>query len=145
MQKLVKPYLWYVGLFWLLYGIANIIAPSTLSYVSGLDQSSWIVAAEVRAMYGGLEWGLGLFTLLGLCPAFNYERAAVLLNAIVLSALAVTRAAGILIDGPGLEGLAISFGMDNIPLSYNSGALWFFEVPFGILGFLLISKTKKEG
>ena len=145
MPKLTKFYLWYVGLFWTLYGLANIFYPEILTMVATLGQDNWVAAAEVRAMYGGAEYAIGLFTLIGLCPAFDFQKAAILLNALLLTALAVTRAAGMLIDGPGIEAFIVSFGMTDIPASYNSGAFWFFEVPFAILGWFLLFKNKPIG
>ena len=126
----------------MLYGAAVIFKPEILSIVASLGQESWVVAAEVRAMYGGLEFGIGLFTLLGLCPAFDYHRAAIMLNAILLTCLALTRILGMLLDGPGVGAFAVSFGATDIPASYNSGALFFFEAPFAILGWVLLAKLR---
>ena len=141
---MAKFYLWFLGLFWLLYGIAVSFHPAILTYVAQFDLSNWIVAAEVRAMYGGLEWGLGIFTLLGLCPAFDYKRAAILLNAILMTLLTLTRFAGVLIDAPDASALALTFGFDNIPQNYNSGALWCLELPMAIMGWVLVSRFKSE-
>jgi len=146
MNKWSKLYLWYVGLFWALYGMALSFNPDILTLVTGINQDNWVIAAEIRAMYGGLEWGIGLFTLLAVCPRFyKYHHAAILLNAIILSGLTIFRVWGMLVSGPGgIEPFMIDFGTDNIPLSYNAGALWAFEIPCAILGWILLKHLPEK-
>ena len=142
--RLSHFYLIYVGLFWSLYGLANIIYPQILTHVALLGQQHWVAAAEVRAMYGGAEFAIGVFTLIGLSRNGDYKKPAILLNALLLSGLAVTRIIGLLIDGPDASVFAVSFSLTQIPPSYNSGALWFFELPFALLGWYLFFKSNGE-
>lgn len=72
------------------YGLVSLIAPAVPAGFAGLVMSNGDAFAEIGAMYGGLQTGVGLFCLLALVRA-EYFRAGLLLLVIVIGALAIAR------------------------------------------------------
>lgn len=78
------------GLVFSAYGIACFISPELPAGYAGLEITSGDAFAEMGAMYGGLQFGFGLFCLLGgLIP--NLQRAALLLLVLSIGCLAMAR------------------------------------------------------
>jgi hypothetical protein len=50
------------GLLWFLYGAFCFFAPERFSEIAGVGPTSTTGTIEIRAMYGGLEMGLGALT-----------------------------------------------------------------------------------
>lgn len=72
------------------YGLVSLISPAVPAGFAGLVMSNGDAFAEIRAMYGGLQTGVGLFCLLALIRA-EYFRAGLILLVIVIGALAIAR------------------------------------------------------
>jgi len=136
---MVKLYLGFCTLVWLGYGLFCGLMTEQVGGIVGYDLSYWGGMVEAKAMYGGAQVAIGLFCLLGLINASEYAKPAVMFSFIALSSLALFRLIGLLTIGPGL-------GLDfEDPLNgYNSGALWFFEVPFAVMAFLLLRSFDKQ-
>lgn len=74
------------------YGLVSLVWPDIPAGYAGLSMTNGNAVAEVGAMYGGLQIGLGLFCLLGAIRATLYRPALGLL-VMCLAALALSRLA----------------------------------------------------
>lgn len=106
------------------YGLVCLVSPSVVAEQTGMQLATGIAAAEVRAMYGGLQTGVGLLALAGvLRPGL---RPAVLLALVFLFfGLASGRLIGIVVEPD--------------PGAYNLGA-FVFESLFGAISVWLIAR-----
>ncbi|RLQ23192.1 DUF4345 domain-containing protein [Seongchinamella sediminis] len=85
-----KGLLWAAGLVFAVYGVACFVTPELPAGYAGLGIGSGDAYAEMAAMYGGLQFGFGLFLLLAaLKPGFY--RAALTLLVMAIGCLAVAR------------------------------------------------------
>lgn len=125
-------------LVWTLYGAWLFVDPKGLSYI-GLAFTHWSVIVEVVAMYGGFEFMIGIFTLLGLIYPHRYMRPAMMLWALLYSGLVIGRIYGILMWG---GSFTVSFGEGGLPDSYNPGAMFVLEIPSAILFSLALWRTR---
>ena len=83
---------------WIPYGIYCALAPGYLDGAAGLAASTATGTTEIRAMYGGLQAGIGLFCL-GALLRPDWVRAALLMLCFLTGGLALTRGFGLMIDG----------------------------------------------
>jgi len=72
------------------YGLVSLVSPEIPSGLAGLQMNGGDAFAEVGAMYGGLQTGIGLFCLLAVLKA-EYYRAGLLLLVVSIGALALAR------------------------------------------------------
>ncbi|MDP3517676.1 MAG: DUF4345 family protein [Pseudohongiella sp.] len=93
-----KIVLWISGLVFISYGMVSLFAPAVPAGFAGLIISNGNAYAEIAAMYGGLQTGIGLFCLLAvLKPA--YYRAGLVILVLGIGAIAVGRLLGFLVNG----------------------------------------------
>jgi hypothetical protein len=138
-MRLGKVMLGLTALVWIGYGGWLLVDPKGLSY-AGFDFPHWSVTVEVVAMYGAFEVALGVFALLALLRPRDLLRPALLLWALLYSALVLGRAYGILAwDGT----FAVEFGGGE-PDSYNAGALFFLELPSAVLFWVAVWRTRGQ-
>ena len=97
-RVLTQAFLFVNSLFWLPWGLINLIRPESWSGevipdLDVYDLSSAVARTEVRAMYGGLQMAIGIFALLG---AFRpkYRDAALVFFVLALTGLARAALAG---------------------------------------------------
>jgi hypothetical protein len=131
----LKIYLVISALVWTSYGLFCALSVESLKDVIGFGMLHWSAVIEIRAMYGGAQIGLGLFSIAALLMPGEYAKPAVLLSVLIFTGLAVVRTYGLLVDGPG-----IGLVLDGSITGYNSGALWLFEVPMLVGGIMLLRK-----
>ena len=55
--------LWLLGVVFVVFGSAALVQPTLMTGPPGLDASALGAATEVRALYGGLQLGLGAFLI----------------------------------------------------------------------------------
>ncbi len=94
------------------FGAACLIRPKDMLDRVDVRPKSGRGTTELRAMYGGLELGLGAFFAVAAAKE-EWSRPALLAQALGLGALAASRLAGILHDQPRgklMKGLAIAEG-----------------------------------
>ena len=116
------------GLVLAAYGIYCTFNPIALSEFTGMGLESNTALIEVRAMYGGLEFTIGLYFLLcGLRKEMTLN--GLLVSLFVFAGLAGARAYGMVVDGG-----------DN---GYNFGAV-IYEASCGLLSLLLLQWQKKQ-
>src|SRR5262245_21362370 len=127
------------SLFWLPWGLINLIWPESWSgevipNMDVYDLSSAVARTEVRAMYGGLQMAIGVFALLG---AFRprYRNAALVFFALALTGLSLCRFAGIVAED---ESSYLSFTTSIAPGEYNQVGLAMYELPNMLFAWALL-------
>jgi hypothetical protein len=93
------------ALVWLPYGLYCLAQPGSLAEAAGVAASTPTGTTELRAMYGGLQAGLGLLALLGALQP-GLRRPALLALAFLGAGLFLTRALGAAVDG-GVSGYTV--------------------------------------
>ena len=86
------------ALVWLPYGIYCFLVPTSLAAAAGVAFSSATGSTELRAMYGGLQAGIGLLAGLGVVRDSLRQPALVAL-AFLTGGLVSTRLLGAALDG----------------------------------------------
>ncbi len=145
---LVQVFLVLNSLFWLPWGMVNLIWPKSWSgeIIPGLDVynlSSAVARTEVRAMYGGLQIAIGVFALIG---AFwpKYRESVLLFFVLALTGLATCRFAGMVAEH---DSSYLSFSTKIAPGKYNQVGLAMYELPNMIIAwvlFLIAPRTADE-
>jgi hypothetical protein len=96
---MAKLLVWAIGLFFILYGIAFIIAPTEMAvFVTGDSPKTPSGVIDLRATYGGMSISVGTILLIVISKV-EHLRLALLLTAIVLLAMAAGRSVGMFQDG----------------------------------------------
>jgi len=138
-MAIAKFILFVSGLVWVVYGGWLFFDPTGLSY-AGFEFNHWSVIVEVQAMYGAVEFMLGIFAWLGLWNRKKYMHSALVVWAFIYGGLAFGRLVGIYQwDG---DYWMYTFGPEGLPEAYNAGALWVLEFPSFLLCLLALWKTK---
>ena len=86
------------ALVWLPYGVWCLIHPAYLNGAAGVGFVTATGSTELRAMYGGLQAGLGALALGGVLRV-SLERPALIALLFVTAGLASARMAGVALDG----------------------------------------------
>jgi len=95
---LTRICLWTNAVLFLSVGIAFALFPLEMAALVEVDAPTAMAKTDIRAVYGGIDLGLGLF----FCVCATYPRQAITglrLGAVVLAAMAITRFSGIVLDG----------------------------------------------
>ena len=145
-RVLTQVFLAVNSLFWLPWGLINLIWPESWSgeVIPGMnvyDLSSAVARIEVRAMYGGLQMAIGVFALLG---AFRpkYRDSAFVFFVLALTGLALCRLAGMIVEG---ERTYLSFSTAIAPGEYNQVGLAMYELPSMVLAWVLFLLRPPRG
>ena len=117
-------FLGFSAFLWLSYGIFCFLQPSFLEQAAGLVGNSATAVTEIRAMYGGLEVGIGAFCAVALVRS-SLVRPALLMLCFLLSGLAGARLAGLVLDGSAS--------------GYTLGALGF-EIASAVIALVLVQR-----
>ncbi|MBC9252303.1 hypothetical protein A9179_18690 [Pseudomonas alcaligenes] len=80
------------------FGLAYFIQPHQLANLSGMLLMETAAITDVRAYYGGLQLGLGLWLLLALLRA-ELQRPALMLLVLLYASLFAARLGGLWLDG----------------------------------------------
>ena len=95
---MARIFLIVAGLMWLAYGIYMLLAPGALATTAGVGALNTTGTIELRAMYGGLEGGVGLLALWG-AFAPRLRRAGLAALAFTCTGLGATRLITALLAG----------------------------------------------
>lgn len=106
-------------LVWLPYGFYCFFAPEYLAEAAGVVGATATGTTEIRAMYGGLQAGIGALCLAALRNA-EFEKTALVAIFFLSAGLFMGRLTGIFLDGSGSE--------------YTYGALVFEALNTGVAG-----------
>ncbi len=127
-----RTILWLSALVFIAYGLVSLMSPAIPARYAGLVMSNGDAVAEIGAMYGGLQTGVGIFCLVAVIR-LEYYRAGLLLLVTAIGALAMARLLSLLI------------GTDTVT-AYTWGALAY-EIVTAILAAIALgqsSGTQKE-
>ncbi len=122
---------------WIPYALVCTANPQILQAMGVFSLSSWVETVEVRAMYGGAQLAIGLFAVVALLKPQLHAASAVLFMTMLFAGLASVRFAGLVFDE---SAVLFSLSTKMEASSYNSGALWFFEIPMCLFGLFLLSR-----
>ena len=102
--------LWVMGLGFVAFGVAYLVDPHGMMEIVGLALTSPAAAADIRAIYGGLQLSLGLF-LLACARRDDWTTPGLLASCYAFSFVAGCRLAGVArdhaTDGVTLAALAV--------------------------------------
>lgn len=98
MEKITQGFLLLCGLSFLLIGANTFHDPLAAMAPVELNINTVSALNELRANYGGLQIGMGLFLLAGLCCQ-TLTRPALLAQALIVGGLATGRLVSIALDG----------------------------------------------
>lgn len=121
---MTRVFLGLSGLVWVPYGIFCFLQPSFLDGAAGLAANTPTGTTELRAMYGGLQAGIGVMLLVALRDA-RFVIPGLAAIAYLTGGLAVARFGGLLLDG------SVS--------TYTIGAI-VFEIACCTIAFWLLSQ-----
>ncbi len=126
------------SLFWLPWGLINLIKPKSWSgeLIPGMevyDLSTPVARTEVRAMYGGLQIAIGAAALVG-ATREKHRESALGFFVLALSGLSLCRLGGMVAEG---ETSYLSFSTRIAPGKYNQVGLAMYELPNMILAWVL--------
>lgn len=107
------------------YGLVGLLSPAIPAGFAGLTMSNGDAFAEIGAMYGGLQTGLGLFCALAILKPDLY-RSGLMLLAIAIGALALAR-------------LSSMLGAPDPLTAYSYGALGY-EIITALLAFVALPR-----
>jgi hypothetical protein len=127
-MKLARGFLILTGITFTCYGIYCLFNPMILNEYTGMGLTDTTALIEVRAMYGGLQFSMGLYLLLS---GLQQARAAqgLLVAVFLFAGLAGARAYGLTVD----DG-------DN---GYNFAAA-IYESLSGLIALALLQTSKKS-
>ena len=145
-RRLTQVFLVANSLFWLPWGLINLIWPESWSgevipNMKVYDLSTAVARIEVRAMYGGLQMAVGIFALLGAFQ-LQYRDAAFVFFTLALTGLALCRLGGMIVEG---ESTYLSFTAAIAPGQYNQVGLAMYELPNMILAWVLFLLRPRRG
>lgn len=118
-MSLTKSYLLVVGVLTILFGVIYLFVPATMTDPAGFGPLRGSALTDIRATYGGFQIGMGAF-LLWAAGAEDRMRAGLILIALSIGSLFLSRALGVLMDGElsafHMQGLAIESTLTAITL-----------------------------
>ena len=141
--KLLIAFFAFTALVWIPWGLYCLFVPEAWSgqVIPGMevyDVSQVAARVEVRAMYGGLQFAIGIFALIAALKP-EHRASALLFFTLLMSGLALSRMAGILIDG---SGSPFVFSWQVTPQTYNQVGLTSYEFPFMLWSWFLFVTRK---
>jgi hypothetical protein len=104
-------------------GLAYFVRPMEMTNLSGMLLMAPAAITDVRAYYGGLQIGLGVYLLMALSRV-DQARAALTLLVLLYSALALARIGGLWLDG----GAQQTFNLSALLIEVVSVGLCFYAL-----------------
>jgi hypothetical protein len=118
-----RALLWIAGLCFLGFGLAFLIAPLQTLGATGIVLEGALAATELRAFYGGLEFGLGLL-LIAAARAPRFEEAGLWLCAASYGGIGLARLLGMVLAGQGTAFLWFALITELALAGAAAWALW---------------------
>jgi hypothetical protein len=122
-----KAVLWFSAIIFIVYGLACLFSPELPAGYAGLAMTNGDAYAEIGAMYGGLQFGFGVFCLMGALRP-DFLRPALVSVLLLLGGLALSRL------------YWTAMGVDPVA-GYTHGAL-VFECTTAVLAALALRKAQ---
>ena len=136
------------ALIWIPWGAICLLKPEAWSgqVIPGMevfDLSDAVARTEVRAMYGGLQMAIGMLALIAVFKP-QHRDTTLLFYVLALSGLALSRLAGLVIEG---SADIFVFSMNGVTKeTYNQIGLAMYEFPSFIVAWvLLLTKYFSKG
>jgi hypothetical protein len=120
-MRLARTYLRFLGAMTLFFGLIYLWSPRSMTDPTGFGALGPSATTDIRATYGGLQIGLGLFLLWAAAQEARV-RLALVLQVLAIGAVAASRALGIFLDGEA-TGVLIGALLFEIALTIVSVAL----------------------
>ncbi len=124
-MALVRGYLVFSVLVWFGYGLFCLFQPDFLVETAGVQALTATGSTELRAMYGGLQAGLGVLAMAALLRA-DLVRGVLITLAVLTGGLGIARLMGLAMDGgisPYTVG-ALVFEFGSVALAMASLSRW---------------------
>jgi hypothetical protein len=118
----VRIFLGLSALLWLPYGLYCFFDPAFLAEAAGIASNSTTGTIELRAMYGGLQAGIGALAGLGAMRP-RFARHALVLLAFLCSGLFLSRLAGAGIGGEFSSYTLSALGIEILSAGFALGLL----------------------
>ena len=99
-MKYIKPYLIFTLMVWLPWGLICIFDTRAIAEIIGVTSVNPTGNTDIRAMYGGVQFSIGLMAALALYDRAYFKNLLFTL-AFLGSCLALSRSYGIIVDGSG--------------------------------------------
>lgn len=109
METFRKIVLLVTALFFVGFGLAFLFQPFSMMEMIGISLNNSTASSDIRAVYGGLEIGVGLSLLYFLCKDIQ---AGLILGAFALAGFACGRLVGIVLDGSPSTMTLVLFGSE---------------------------------
>jgi uncharacterized membrane protein len=97
----------FIALTYTVFGFVFLFYPSEMAAIVGIAFPTTRPRTDFRAMYGGLEIGVGVFLLI-CAMRREFVRVGLFASACALVAMATSRSVGLMLDGMSLMQLAIA-------------------------------------
>jgi len=110
--RIAQIYLVFFGLMAIATGLAYLLAAQGMSTALGFDILPPPALADIRANYGGMQLGLGLFLLY--CVRTGQLKTGLLLTLIVMAAVPLLRALSFAMDGGATQTQVAVLGMEIV-------------------------------
>lgn len=118
LMRLARGYLLLFGLGVAALGVIYAVAPALIMDPMGFGDLAPEALTDVRATYGGLQIGLGLFLVWTAVEATR-QRMGLILLGILLPFIAVTRALGIVVDGNPTGAMVIALMFETLVTAFT--------------------------
>lgn len=111
-MRVAQIYLGLTALMSVLFGVIYLVAPYSMTDQMGFGQLAPTALTDVRATYGGMQIGMGLFLFWCLSP--SRVRTGLLFTLLSVGTLAICRCIGIAIDGEFNSGLKAALIFEGV-------------------------------
>lgn len=107
---------------WLPYGLFLVVNPGYLADAAGVAASSTTGTIELRAMYGGLQAGIGALALAAIWRA-SLRRPALICLGVLCGGLFLARMIGVALDAELSAYTIMALGFESVSVGYAAFAL----------------------
>ena len=116
---MARAFIWLVAAIFVVAGLTYVVSPASLTQATGISADAGGLT-DIRANYGGFQLGIGLF--LAWC-ARSRVSTGLLLTALVLGAVLLSRVTGLVTDGSVTAFHLSALGFEATLMAL---ALWFY-------------------
>ena len=114
-----RAFVWVMAAIFVVAGLTYVVSPASLTQLTGISSDASGLT-DIRANYGGFQLGFGLF--LAWCASSRVSTA-LLLTALVMGAVFLSRVTGLLTDASVTSFHLSALGLE---VSITALALWFY-------------------
>lgn len=126
-MRAAKIYLVLMGLMSVVFGVLYLVSPATFTDPMGFGILAPSALTDVRATYGGLQIGMGIF-MFWCCMGTGRLYTGMFFALVSVASIAICRAIGLVIDGDAIDVLKMTLA---------------FEAVLGVVSLVLFLRTPK--